>query len=402
MVRGDRFNKNSITFNQDRCLYSRSVWMRCTLCIDSCPAKAISKPSNNNQITVDKALCVQCGQCLSACQLEAFESSSFSERQLLNRIEAEHEISLACFRYKGKRESDESLSQTYQLGTCLAALTPGVLFEISFLRECTLLTNQCHGCALFGSVAKILKGNMRMARLLLSDFDKSNNLRKTTGLCVSHKSDEPELLDDKAGSVFEATENSAIDDVIFSSIRSLFHSNTSQAQKPKVPFPLKKRRQYVPSWKLRLKDYWQSRRNSTQCIYPWSVLIVDQDRCKACGTCMQLCPTGAIQHNLSEGEFVYSFTPGICSDCGLCIMSCMSEALTRDYHPEPLPFDAQQCMAADAQPCARCGLPALNKSDNGLCYLCLSEPDPKSLTERVKRQMQTQRNSNTHEGELLI
>lgn len=401
MVRGDRFNKNSISFKQERCLYSRSVWTRCTLCIDSCPANAIQKPPGSNLPTVDKALCVQCGQCLSACQLEAFESSSFSERQLLSRIDSEQPVSLACFLYKEEKPVADDSSQTYRLGTCLAALTPGALFELSFSRECTVLTNQCRTCSFFSSVAQTLKSNMRIARLLLSDFGVSAHLSDTARLFISHEGTKPAAVDGSTSSLIQTSDDPDIHAVVSSSIRSLFHSSRTVPNKVKAPFPLKTKRHYVPSWKSRLKDYWLRRRDPVEGVYPWPVLSVDRDCCKACGTCMQLCPTGSVRHDLSEGEFRYSFVPGTCLDCGLCIMSCVFGALSREYRSEALPFEARECLTAKAQACVRCGLPALNSDNDTLCYLCLSEPDPKSLTERVKRQMQTHKRIDDLDGERL-
>lgn len=49
---------------------------------------------------------------------------------------------------------------------------------------------------------------------------------------------------------------------------------------------------------------------------------VISDNCVACGTCMSVCPTGAI----SEGD-IYKIDPDTCIDCGTCADSCPNEAI---------------------------------------------------------------------------
>lgn len=52
--------------------------------------------------------------------------------------------------------------------------------------------------------------------------------------------------------------------------------------------------------------------------------IVKKDLCVGCGTCIALCPNGAISLEKNFNEGIY--TPHICSDkcnnCGICIKIC--------------------------------------------------------------------------------
>lgn len=393
MVSGDRSNKIAITFKGDRCLYSRSTWTSCSLCVDSCPGKAIQMAKERSLPEVDFSRCMQCGQCLSACPLEAFESSSFSERQLFNRIDSGSAIRLHCFLPHGEYASLGSGLTTYHLGTCLAALTPGALFELSVARRCELNTDQCQQCALFPKLAKTLECNLTTAYLLLLDWGCSENLIETSTLFLletaqdktSHgevSSTEVRSFDDSASYTLDGVE------LMRSSIRSLFHGRKKKDQAKRSQIPLRAKKRRVPIWRLRLKEHWDNRSYvSNDAVCPWPVLVVDDDRCKACGICMQLCPTGSIRHALGDGSFAYSFIPGTCVNCGLCIASCSSGALSREYRSVETPFEALECSLRNAHACARCGLPVLEAAGTTHCFLCMNEPDPRNLADRVRKQM---------------
>jgi len=49
------------------------------------------------------------------------------------------------------------------------------------------------------------------------------------------------------------------------------------------------------------------------------------DECIACGSCMDVCPVGAI----SEGD-IYVIDPAKCTDCGTCADECPVEAIAAE------------------------------------------------------------------------
>jgi len=62
------------------------------------------------------------------------------------------------------------------------------------------------------------------------------------------------------------------------------------------------------------------------------VPMVDAEKCIACGRCEEVCPYNAVRVRLvKEGSQAAVVDPGVCRTCGICITSCLSEAL--DHGP---------------------------------------------------------------------
>lgn len=389
MASGDSSNRIAISFAADRCLHTRSTWAECSLCVDSCPGEAIRTVERSGLPSVDLSRCMHCGQCLSACPLEAFESSSFTERQLLNRVDPKGPVRLRCFLPYGELEALGSSCRTYQLGTCLGALTSGVLFELSLARACELATDQCERCVVYQRAGRTMKRNVDVASRLLADWSRAANLGETRPLLLS-EAPAVGALDGavpKAADELRPSEEPDDANGVRSSIWSLFHGRRKNVDAAKNLLPLKSKRKHVPVWRQRLQVAWAKRQPVSDGAFLWPALVVDGERCRACGMCMQLCPTGSLRHALDESRFVYSLVPGTCVDCGLCIASCACSALSRDYAVRRQPFEPVECFSQNAEPCARCGMPVLATQGGRLCYLCASEPDSRTMVEKIRLQM---------------
>jgi heterodisulfide reductase subunit A-like polyferredoxin len=62
------------------------------------------------------------------------------------------------------------------------------------------------------------------------------------------------------------------------------------------------------------------------------VAVVDPQRCRACGTCQQVCGYG-IPIRISEGEKSWAYiNPILCQDCGTCTAHCPSGAIEPGTH----------------------------------------------------------------------
>lgn len=65
-------------------------------------------------------------------------------------------------------------------------------------------------------------------------------------------------------------------------------------------------------------------------------VIVDVDRCKGCGLCVEACPTRSLRQSDSINRLGYhpaEFLPGTgCTGCGVCFYACPEPAAIVVYH----------------------------------------------------------------------
>lgn len=50
-----------------------------------------------------------------------------------------------------------------------------------------------------------------------------------------------------------------------------------------------------------------------------------EERCYHCGTCVGLCPTGAL--SMKRPSFLVEYDPGKCIACELCVLACPTHAM---------------------------------------------------------------------------
>ena len=53
--------------------------------------------------------------------------------------------------------------------------------------------------------------------------------------------------------------------------------------------------------------------------------VIDDDKCKGCGICLDACPHGAIK---GEKKEIHTINQGTCQKCGICISECKLDAIS--------------------------------------------------------------------------
>ena len=65
------------------------------------------------------------------------------------------------------------------------------------------------------------------------------------------------------------------------------------------------------------------------------LLTIERTLCTGCGTCLDVCPTGAI--SLDEDELVSTIIPALCNECLACLDVCPNGAIQRASSPDLAP-----------------------------------------------------------------
>jgi NADPH-dependent glutamate synthase beta subunit-like oxidoreductase len=63
--------------------------------------------------------------------------------------------------------------------------------------------------------------------------------------------------------------------------------------------------------------------------------VVNSARCRACGTCIDICEYGAPGLTIKNGHHTSWIDPAICNSCGTCAAHCPSGAITAGYSTDP-------------------------------------------------------------------
>lgn len=62
-----------------------------------------------------------------------------------------------------------------------------------------------------------------------------------------------------------------------------------------------------------------------------AVARVDEEACRGCGACVEVCPFGAVSLVEKEGFLVAEVNPALCKHCGTCSAACLSSAITTEH-----------------------------------------------------------------------
>src|SRR5690606_13087476 len=117
------------TIFPERCLWQRHTGATCENCMQACPTAAIQV--ENRVVTFDAERCLGCGACLTACPVECFTTDNWSERSLAQSAQKSNRraLEVVCKWHPAPQWMDES-APVVQVGTCLAAISPGLWFEL--------------------------------------------------------------------------------------------------------------------------------------------------------------------------------------------------------------------------------------------------------------------------------
>lgn len=394
MLNGDNPVKAEIVYERDRCIHEKSVMAECDLCSQACPNKAIDTMEASESPHFDSSLCFHCGTCLAACPHMAFVATNFSDRKIVERVAAQDSLVLRCFVPYGEIDYLTVDAHSYKIGTCLAALTPGVLFEIALNKQCALATDHCETCPLFSTAGVSLARNLKTARDLLGDWHRADNLTELTPLFLTESAQCPKARESVAGSRVDChSTNLSFQPVgplqagtqkttgfdIKARVQRLFRNRSPQNRSfppSQGNFCTLSIKQHDITWRNSLQKIWKnaSFEQTNGACHKWPFHSVDNHACRLCGTCIRMCPTGAIRHSFYDNVYTQFFTPGLCVDCGLCLVSCLHHALARSYQPTSRPFDEVICCIEHATVCTRCGNPIPeNYHMKGYCRQCAIE-----------------------------
>ena len=419
---------STISVSPGKCQRVRLRTSTCQRCVEVCPDDAITlDPGPQISDT-----CTECGLCVRACPTEAFESELNRDEHLLDqaithldRCQGEGDrrtLSIRCGR------ADSPITGTVRV-PCLGTVGENFFFGASLagFDEVTLIRGSCARCRLTRTSHQVSSREQRgaVSRWVLDPRGAEAYLEvrraprgEKTNLGAVHRRPQQEAGEICGLTPAEGLMRGSIKRAgVLARGAGLGEISITTVEREKVArAPVGRREMFVGiadrvrtsaqavspggegSFRERvprktgpnrddgaggsparrfLRTLLRSERREGACPVafdsesPWARVTVDEDRCTACGTCVSVCPTDAIEIKEEGENRVLLFRPSACTNCSLCREACIEGVI--DYEDEIRIADILQDQAeviATIKPawCAICG----DVIPTGMDEMCLT------------------------------
>jgi len=338
----------------------------CQECRSVCPENAISLspgPSIGDG-------CLDCGLCQTACPTEVFLDKLQSEQYLLDRATStlgakrspnEHKRLLISCHRAGALDAD-SLDVP-----CLGAITENIIVgaALSGFDRIHLMKGNCSQCRLEAG-QKLFQDSLKRSRALLDSLGLGEVPISLEEIEAQREStaDRQELFSRIASRI----RNHAAS-VRYQRDEAKTEESSGQAEERAA--------RYSPSRALFRKLAYPERSMSftikrNEPEFRWGTVTIDEAECSACGICVAVCPTRALEQGMENGCWILSIVSSACTKCALCIEACPEQSIGCDRQwslADLLDDEARVVARIQMSACFACGevMPA---SQGRMCPTC--------------------------------
>ncbi len=344
------------SYKQKLCAHSRNDKIGCSACIDVCSASAISSEPKRQEIKVNPHLCVGCGACTSVCPSGAltFTYPRANEQGVriktllstFNRAGGKDAVLLLHSQEAGVRLIDD-LGRTAQLDKATlgvpARVLPLPLWHTASTGIDLWLTALAYGASqvwilMTGEEAPqyvaALQAQIEVAQSILTGLGyqgehlrilRARDARDLAALDAQLQAPPAQTVGHAASFAVQADKRVNLE-------LALEHLVAQATQRPDI---------------IALPDKGS----------PLGALRIDRQRCTLCLSCVNACPSAALQDNPQTPQL--SFIEKNCVQCGLCVTTCPEKALALTPQFSLSPQRKQAVVINEMQPyvCIRCSKP---------------------------------------------
>lgn len=324
-------DNTSVRLLENYCLYSRNKQAVCTLCIDSCPTKALS--FKNEKVVLDQGKCDDCNLCVHHCPTDAL----YLEREALYQYEKkiatrEH----VCFTCKKQSNTNDDV-----IIPCLSSLSPElVLFAIMHKKSVQIYYDStvCRTCPLNYNVEKFIDWLQELDYIAYGDVHIINDIDEK-------KSKKKDIT---RRELFSFSKNKTKEEV-----STLILDSYDKTLTVKNKLPLPERRKYLTEFiKREEKEKFLSLNLAAGLKV--TKITVEED-CDLCGICTHLCPSGALKLEDNDNFLTLSFQAIQCINCEICSNNCSYIKRSIDTCLSKQLLLPKEIKSARAKECPKCG-----------------------------------------------
>lgn len=356
----------AVSVAADLCKRVRYPSSDCARCRDICPEGALSlhpEPRVGPE-------CSGCGLCVNTCPTDVFRPLLHSQTDLLRKtyLIADRRSSAKPARLHVRCQRGEQLARDDLSIPCLGSLTENVLVgaALAGFEQFVLVKGHCAECPLSPGES-LIRGLLERTRSLLASL----NLESVELTVEEHQRSQATALSrqellTRIRSRFQLRSASTAPQ----GSETHHHHRLTEAQAETVP-PTAPRRVLL----RRLVEGLAPADLATVETGPadrWARLRIDEQQCSACGTCVAVCPTGALSIATENERAVLRFDAATCTNCGLCYEACDEGAVSKDQEWSIADLARGELRVLAEVPlraCAGCG-DSIGHGETPLCPTC--------------------------------
>ncbi len=310
------------------CAHSRAEQTGCTRCLDLCPTGAITPAGEH--VTVDPMICAGCGACSAVCPSGAITYDAPPVDEIMRRV--------------------QTLAQAYLKA---GGTTPRLLAHDAHGAEMIRLAAR-HGAGLPADVIPLelpklgAFGHAQIVAALGAGFASVSLL---PGPGFERDAVEAQVAlaraigGDMAVQLLEPADPDAMTDVLY--------GEEAPAPVAQPVRPMGTQRQITRLAARALHP--ETEVLSLPAGAPYGAVLVDQESCTLCLSCVSLCPSGALGDNPDRPEL--RFQEDACLQCGLCANICPEDAIALEPRLDLTQAALSQRVLKEEEPfpCIECG-----------------------------------------------
>ncbi len=310
------------------CAHSRARQTGCTRCLDVCPTGAILP--DGDSVSIDPMICAGCGACASLCPSGAITYDAPPAESLFRRIQT---LAKAYLDAGGTEPRllvvDAHGAEMIRLAARFERGLPAAMIPL----EVEALNTFGHAEILAARAA----GFLDVSLLPGPSTDMEVQMRE---IALA------DAIAPGAARMLQASEPEAFCDELYAERPLPAPVETPQR-------PMGTRRQITRQAALALTPA------DTQLPLPegapYGAVLVDQDACTLCLSCVSLCPSGALGDNPDLPQL--RFQEDACLQCGLCANVCPEDAITYEPRLNLAASALDQVVLHEEEPfaCIECG-----------------------------------------------
>lgn len=293
-------SKDDLVVDASRCLRMRFSESSCRCCIDICPHGAVSLDSG---LVIDPQQCRGCLLCTAVCPVGALEQSSDFDVCLTQLAKVSEPI-LGCIR------TQENSNGTV---ACLGGLSGEHLLALYHSSPGRLILNlsSCGDCPNSPMIPEL---EQRLEAIAAAGL--------TCGICRINLAKSAEAINFRDEPVDRRSFFKSFGTALFRNAAVILTSANERAAR-KVEYAGKRvplRRELLNKIKAKL-----SPALAVLTRKHFDSGISFDESCTSCLGCVAICPTGALQAELSDSP--PTFEQQLCTGCGLCEEFCLESAV---------------------------------------------------------------------------